>query len=95
MDTPDAKSFSADLHYWARQLDRIAGLPSWQAARALGDILAAGNGHGSISRQLRETRQHAARAAVAELGDQRSAAAAIGISEPGLSILLKDGPRRR
>jgi hypothetical protein len=35
------------------------------------------------------------RAAVAELGEQRAAAHAIGISEPGLSLLLKDGPRRR
>lgn len=94
MDTPGSNSFSDQLTAWARRLDDIARMPSWQATRALGDILAVGD-HGSIARQLRDARRLAARAAVAELGDQRGAAHAIGISEPGLSLLLKDGPRRR
>jgi hypothetical protein len=94
MDNPESNSFSVELTAWARRLDEIAAMPSWRAVRALGDILAVGE-HGSIARQLRDSRRLAARAAVAELGEQRTAAHAIGISEPGLSLLLKDGPRRR
>jgi hypothetical protein len=95
MDTPEANSFSGQISALARRLDDIAAMPPWQAARALGDILAASGEHGSIARQLREARQDAARAAVIRLGDQRTAANAIGISEPGLSSLLKPGTRRR
>lgn len=94
MDTPG--NLAAHIGWRATLLDQadrlveLAELAPDRAVRELGDLLAA-----PLADALRSARQGAAAHAVAEHGTQRDAALAIGISEPGLSRLLKDGPRAR
>lgn len=73
------------------QLEAISYMLPADAVRALGSILSADDD--SITRRLRAVRQLAARELVTEAGDQRTAAAAVGISEAAFGRLLNNVTR--